>query len=198
MKTVVDQIGTSHSFETSPKRIISLVPSQTELLYDLGLEDMIVGITKFCVHPYHFKSTKKRVGGTKKVHYEKIRLLQPDIIICNKEENTREIVEELRKICTVWVTDIITIEDNFKMITDFGQIFNCRTEAQKWNDKLAFGLEDFRNFIKNRSESRWKNVAYFIWKDPYMVAGNDNFINELLKLNNFINSYQDKGRYQEI
>ena len=181
MKTVVDQIGTSHSFETSPKRIISLVPSQTELLYDLGLEDMIVGITKFCVHPYHFKSTKKRVGGTKKVHYEKIRLLQPDIIICNKEENTREIVEELRKICTVWVTDIITIEDNFKMITDFGQIFNCRTEAQKWNDKLAFGLEDFRNFIKNRSESRWKKVAYFIWKDPYMVAGNDNFINELLK-----------------
>ena len=188
MKTVVDQIGTSHSFETSPKRIISLVPSQTELLYDLGLEDMIVGITKFCVHPYHFKSTKKRVGGTKKVHYEKIRLLQPDIIICNKEENTREIVEELRKICTVWVTDIITIEDNFKMITDFGQIFNCRTEAQKWNDKLAFGLEDFRNFIKNRSESRWKKVAYFIWKDPYMVAGNDNFIN----------SYQDKGRYPEI
>ena len=185
MKTVVDQIGTSHSFETSPKRIISLVPSQTELLYDLGLEDMIVGITKFCVHPYHFKSTKKRVGGTKKVHYEKIRLLQPDIIICNKEENTREIVEELRKICTVWVTDIITIEDNFKMITDFGQIFNCRTEAQKWNDKLAFGLEDFRNFIKNRSESRWKKVAYFIWKDPYMVAGNDNFINELLKLNHF-------------
>ena len=178
MKTVVDQIGTSHSFETSPKRIISLVPSQTELLYDLGLEDMIVGITKFCVHPYHFKSTKKRVGGTKKVHYEKIRLLQPDIIICNKEENTREIVEELRKICTVWVTDIITIEDNFKMITDFGQIFNCRTEAQKWNDKLAFGLEDFRNFIKNKSESRWKKVAYLIWKDPYMVGGNDNFINE--------------------
>ena len=195
VKTLIDQIGTSHSFETSPKRIISLVPSQTELLYDLGLEDKIIGVTKFCVHPYHFKSTKKRVGGTKKVHYEKIRLLQPDIIICNKEENTQEIVEELRKICTVWVTDIITIEDNFQMISDFGQIFNCRTEAQKWNDKLAFALSDFKNFIK---EKPFKKAAYFIWKDPYMVAGNDNFINELLKLNHFENIFQDKGRYPEI
>ena len=92
-------MGTTHSFETSPKRIISLVPSQTELLHDLGLEDRIIGITKFCVHPYHFKSRKKIVGGTKKVHFEKIKLLEPDIIICNKEENTQEIVDELRKIC---------------------------------------------------------------------------------------------------
>ncbi|MFV8343361.1 ABC transporter substrate-binding protein [Flavobacterium sp. XS2P39] len=195
MKILTDQLGTFHSFETSPKRIISLVPSQTELLYDLGLEDRIIGITKFCVHPYHFKSTKKIVGGTKKVHFEKIKLLQPDIIICNKEENTREIVDELRKICPVWVTNIITIEDNFKMITDFGQLFNCRTEAQKWNDKLDFALRDFKNFIKDKP---LKKVAYFIWKDPFMVAGSDNFINELLKLNHFENIYQDKGRYPEI
>ena len=195
VKTLIDQLGTTHTFETSPKRIISLVPSQTELLYDLGLEDKIIGITKFCVHPYHFKSTKKRVGGTKKVHFEKIRLLQPDIIICNKEENTQEIVIELRKICTVWVTDIITIEDNFQMISDFGQLFNCRTEAQKWNDKLAFGLSNFKNFIKDKC---FKKVAYFIWKDPYMVAGTDNFINELLKLNHFENCYLDKGRYPQI
>jgi ABC-type Fe3+-hydroxamate transport system substrate-binding protein len=194
-KKLIDQLGTTHSFETSPKRIISLVPSQTELLYDLGLEDRIVGITKFCVHPYHFKSTKKIVGGTKKVHFEKIRLLQPDIIICNKEENTIEIVDELRKICPVWVTDIITIEDNFKMIMDFGQLFNCRTEAQKWNDKLAFALSDLKNFVKDIPV---KKVAYFIWKNPFMVAGSDNFINELLKLNHFQNIYENKGRYPEI
>ena len=88
MKQLADQLGTVHSFETAPKRIISLVPSQTELLFDLGLEEKIIGITKFCVHPYHLKSTKKIVGGTKKIHFEKIKLLQPDIIICNKEENT--------------------------------------------------------------------------------------------------------------
>jgi iron complex transport system substrate-binding protein len=194
-KKLTDQIGVVHTFESSPQRIVSLVPSQTELLFDLGQEEKIVGITKFCVHPYHFKSTKKSVGGTKKVNYEKIRLLNPDIIICNKEENTKEIVEELRKICPVWVTNIITIEDNFKMISDFGQLFDCRTEAKKWNDKLAFALSDFKNFIKDKSV---KKVAYFIWKNPYMVAGSDNFVNELLKLNHFRNCYDTKGRYPEV
>jgi ABC-type Fe3+-hydroxamate transport system substrate-binding protein len=73
-----------------------------------GQESKIVGITKFCVHPYHFKSTKKWL--VQEVHYEKIRLLEPDLIICNKEENTQEIVEKLSEICPVWVTNIITIE----------------------------------------------------------------------------------------
>ena len=143
MKTLTDQLATTHIFETTPIRIVSIVPSQTELLYDLGLEESIVGITKFCVHPYHFKSTKKIIGGTKKVHFEKIRLLQPDIIIANKEENSKEIVEQLSKICPVWVTDIVTIKDNFKMISDFGQLFNKRTEAQKWIDKIDFAHQDF-------------------------------------------------------
>ncbi len=195
MKTYTDQLGITHSFESVPQRIISLVPSQTELLYELGLEEKIVGITKFCVHPYHFKSTKKIVGGTKKVHFEKIKLLQPDIIICNKEENTEEMVAELRKIATVWVTDICTIEDNLQMITDFGQLFNARTEAQKWNDKLKFALANFKNFI---ADQPIKKVAYFIWKDPYMVAGGSNFINELLNLNHFENIYEDRGRYPEV
>ncbi|MFN7099003.1 MAG: ABC transporter substrate-binding protein [Flavobacterium sp.] len=195
MKTYTDQLGISHSFESVPQRIISLVPSQTELLYELGLEEKIIGITKFCVHPYHFKSTKRIVGGTKKVHFEKIKLLQPDIIICNKEENTEEMVAELRKIATVWVTDICTIEDNLQMITDFGQLFNARTEAQKWNDKLKFALANFKNFIADKPI---KKVAYFIWKDPYMVAGGSNFINELLNLNHFENIYEDRGRYPEV
>ncbi|MSP85247.1 MAG: cobalamin-binding protein [Flavobacteriaceae bacterium] len=192
---LIDQIGIEHIFETSPKRIISIVPSQTELLFDLGQENKIVGITKFCVHPYHFKTIKKSIGGTKNVHFEKIRLLKPDLIIANKEENTKEIVEELSKICPVWVTDIITIEDNFKMISDFGQLLNCRTEAQKWNDKLSFALIDFKFFVKDKT---LKKVAYFIWKNPYMVAGSNTFIDELLKLNNFQNIYENKGRYPEI
>lgn len=195
MKQLKDQLGALHSFETAPKRIISLVPSQTELLYDLGLEEKIIGITKFCVHPFHFKSTKKIVGGTKKIHFEKIKLLEPDIIICNKEENTEEIVNQLKEICPVWVTNIVSIEDNFQMIFDFGQLFNCRTEAQKWNDKLTFALSDFKNYIQ---DIEIKKAAYFIWKDPYMVVGNDTYINELLKLNHFKNIYKDKGRYPEI
>jgi iron complex transport system substrate-binding protein len=195
MKILTDQLNVSHAFETTPKRIISLVPSQTELLYDLGLDENIVGITKFCVHPYHLKSTKTIVGGTKQVNYDKIIALNPDIIICNKEENTQEIVEKLKGVCTVWVTNIITIEDNIQMIHDFGQLFNKRTEAQKWIDKINHAYHNFKELMKDKPI---KKAAYFIWKNPYMVAGSDNFINELLKLNNFENIYQNKSRYPEV
>lgn len=189
---LTDQLGNTHTFETSPQRIVSLVPSQTELLYDLGLEERIVGITKFCVHPFHFKSTKTIVGGTKQVKVDKIKALQPDIIICNKEENTLEIVEELSQICPVWVTDIYTIEDNNKMIEDFGKLFNVRTESQKWIDKINFAKQDFQNFI-NEFESQ--SVAYFIWGKPYMVAGSDTFINHLLTLNKLTNIYANNDKY---
>ena len=195
MLQIYDPLGNFFEIESTPKRIISLVPSLTETLYDLGLEDKIVGITKFCVHPFHFKSTKKIIGGTKKVHYEKIRLLQPDFIIANKEENTEEMVIELRKICPVWVTNIITLEDVLKTITDFGLLFNCRTEAQKWNDKIAFGYADFMKFS---TDLPTRKAAYFIWKNPYMVAGSGTFIDELMQLNKLENCYVNQDRYPEI
>ncbi len=196
MLIIKDQLNTTHTFKTSPNRIVSLVPSQTELLFDLGLEDSIVGITKFCVHPFHFKSTKKIVGGTKKVNLDKIAALKPDIIICNKEENTKEIVEELSLICPVWVTNIIALEDNLEMISSFGKLFNKRVEAQKIIDKINFSYQDFKNFIKDKPKLK---VAYFIWANPYMVAGNNNFINSLLELNNFENIYINREeRYPEV
>ena len=190
-----DPLGTDFELESTPQRIISLVPSLTETLCDLGLEDKIVGITKFCVHPFHLKSTKKIIGGTKKVHYEKIRLLQPDFIIANKEENTQEMVVELRKICPVWVTDIATVEDVMHTINDFGKLFNCRMEARKWSDKIAFNFEDFKAFSANLPI---RKAAYFIWKNPYMVAGTGTFIDELLQLNKFENCYKNQDRYPEI
>ncbi len=191
-----DQLGVEHQFETTPKRIVSLVPSQTETLFDLGLEDEIVGITKFCIHPYHLRSTKTKIGGTKNVHIDKIRELQPDIIIANKEENTLEIVESLKDICPVWVTDIETIDENIRMIEDFGVLFNKRTEAKKWIDKIRFAQKDFMNFVSNKPSYK---AAYFIWREPYMVAGNNTFINELLTLNKFENVYAEREeRYPEI
>ncbi|GGD35645.1 ABC transporter substrate-binding protein [Flavobacterium orientale] len=190
-----DQLGIIHSFTTTPRRIVSLVPSQTELIYDLGLEEELVGITKFCVHPIHLKATKKIVGGTKQVNFDKIKELQPNIIIANKEENTKEIVEELSQICPVWVTNIITVEDNLQMISDFGKLFNKRTTAQKWIDKINFAYLDFQKCIKDKPI---RKVAYFIWANPYMVAGKDTFINEMLQLNHFQNIYEAKGRYPEI
>ncbi|WP_130733597.1 ABC transporter substrate-binding protein [Flavobacterium sp. J27] len=196
MKELIDQMGTKHLFENTPKRIISLVPSQTELLYDLGLEDYLLGITKFCIHPLHLKATKTIVGGTKKIKGDKIKALNPDIIICNKEENTKEIVEELSTICPVWVTDILTIEDNLQMIHDFGILFDKRTEARKWIDKTRFAWQNFKKYIVDKPV---KKAAYFIWANPYMVAGNNTFINELLNLNHFTNIYENKeSRYPEV
>ncbi len=196
---LTDQIKIRHNFQEIPVRIISLVPSQTELLFDLGLENYIVGITKFCVHPIHFLKEKKQVGGTKNPNFEKIMALNPDIIICNKEENSKEIIEECSKICTTWTTNIITIEDNFEMIQDFGQIFNLQENAKLLNEKLSFALSDFKTFIK---EKQIKKVAYFIWKNPYMVVGSDNYINEMLRLNNFENVFEnnnfESNRYPEI
>ncbi|WP_338409008.1 helical backbone metal receptor [uncultured Flavobacterium sp.] len=195
MISFTDQIENLHTFISTPKRIVSIVPSQTELLYDLGLEDSIVGITKFCAHPIHFKATKTVVGGTKNINFKKVKALQPDVIIANKEENTKEIVEELSQICPVIVTDIYSIEDNLQMILDFGKLFSKRTEAQKWHDKINFAYQDFQSFIKDKPS---KKAAYFIWKNPYMVAGKDTFINSLLELNNFKNIYKVKGRYPEV
>jgi len=195
LKILTDQIGTIHTIQSVPQRIVSLVPSQTELLVDLGLEEKIVGITKFCVHPYYLKNVTTIIGGTKNVHFEKIKSLNPDIIIGNKEENTLEIITELQKICPVWVTNVETIEDNFTMINDFGSLLSCKVSSQKITDKLHFALTDFKSFIQ---EKAFKKVAYFIWKNPYMVVGNNTFINSLLELNHLENIYATKSRYPEI
>lgn len=193
--SLTDAVGITHTFDKVPQRIVSLVPSQTELLVDLDLESKIVGITKFCIHPQHLKTAKCIVGGTKKVNYDRIKALKPDVIICNKEENTLDIVENLRALCAVWVTDILTVEDNFKMVDDLGKLLSCTTEAQHLISRLSFALSDFRQFIKNKPVQK---VAYFIWKNPYMVAGSENFINELLKLNHFQNVFESQPRYPEI
>ena len=190
-----DQMDRTFTLVNTPKRIISLVPSQTELLYDLGLEDAIVGITKFCVHPYHLKSTKTIVGGTKNIKLEKIKELQPDIILCNKEENTKEIVETLEKLFPVHVSDVKNIEESLEMITQYGELFRCNTEASKINTKIRFHLKDFQEFVKDIPVQK---VAYFIWRKPWMAAGKDTFINYLLHLCKFENIYESHGRYPEV
>ena len=190
-----DQLNRFISLKGTPQRIISLVPSQTELLCDLGLEQSIVGVTKFCVHPGDIKTTKIVVGGTKQIHLDKIKALQPNIILCNKEENTKAIVEACEEICTVHVSDIYTIPDSLELIHQYGQIFDIEYKASAIIGNIKSEITDFKNFVQNKPVLK---VAYFIWKNPWMVAGNNTFINNLLKLNNFENVYTDRQRYPEI
>lgn len=179
----------------TPKRIISLVPSQTELLVDLGLEEHIVGITKFCIHPSSLKNEKKIVGGTKNIKLESISALRPDVILCNKEENTKEIVAACAKIAPTHVSNITTTGDVLKLINAYGEIFSCKEKAIQLRDTLCFALKNFSENLKN---TKRLNTAYFIWKNPWMVAGNNTFINSMLELNYFENSFKSQERYPEI
>ncbi|NMH86534.1 ABC transporter substrate-binding protein [Flavivirga algicola] len=194
-KTIKDQLNRSIHLRYIPKRIISLVPSQTELLCDLGLESSLVGVTKFCVHPHHIRTNVAVVGGTKQIHIDKIKALQPDIILCNKEENTKDIVESCELICNVHVSDIFTINDSLELIQQYGEVFNKSKEALAIINTIKSELEDFNVFIKNKPTLK---AAYFIWRDPWMVAANNTFINYLLKLNKFDNVFGNKIRYPEI
>lgn len=192
---ITDQLNRTLTFSETPKRIVSLVPSQTELLVDLGLKNSLVGITKFCVHPNHLRKEKTIVGGTKNIHLNKIKALNPDIIICNKEENTQEIVESCEKIAPVYVSDILTIKDNLQFIIDVGKIFNLSAKAEKLVNEIQQKQKEFESLIKDKSLQK---VAYFIWKAPWMVTGNNNFINEILKINRFQNVFKHLDRYPEI
>ena len=123
-KIFIDQMHREVKIDSPPKRIVSLVPSQTELLYDLGLQDNIVGQTLFCIHPADKHKTKTIIGGTKKLKLELILALQPDLIIGNKEENEQQQIEYLMQNATVWMSDIYTLSDSLEMIKSIGEIVN--------------------------------------------------------------------------
>jgi ABC-type Fe3+-hydroxamate transport system substrate-binding protein len=169
-------------------RIISLVPSQTELLYDLGLRDEVAGITKFCIHPDEWFRTKPRIGGTKQLNIEKIRKLDPDLIIANKEENVKEQVEELEKHFPVITTDVNTLEDALEMISLLGKITGRSKAAEEMISAIRYGFD-------NLTVETSMRTCYLIWNDPYMTIGGDTFINDMMARCGFFNIFSDKKRY---
>ncbi len=192
-----DQLNRKLELSSAPKRIISLVPSQTELLYDLGLREEVVGITKFCVHPGEWFHSKTRVGGTKKYDFEKIKALQPDLIIGNKEENEKEQIEELMKEYPVWMSDIYTLKDACDMIMRIGTMVGKITEAT--NLKLEIESKFNRFQLPAQRSEGLQSVAYFIWRRPYMTAGHDTFINDMLQRCGFQNVFTGyDSRYPEV
>jgi ABC-type Fe3+-hydroxamate transport system substrate-binding protein len=189
---IKDQIGHQFELTVTPQRIISLVPSQTELLYDLGLDERVVGITKFCIHPNEWFTSKARVGGTKTVNFEKIADLQPDLIIANKEENTQAEIEALQKIYPVYTSDIFNLHDSLNMMEDIGGITDA---SEKAKNLIAQIKTDF-SALKPITIANNK-VLYLIWKDPYMTIGEDTFINDMLLRCGF-NPVKVGTRYPEL
>jgi ABC-type Fe3+-hydroxamate transport system substrate-binding protein len=191
-RSFTDMLGRTVEVNYPPQRIISLVPSQTELLYELGLDGEVVGITKFCVHPEEWFRTKTRVGGTKKLNIEKIHELKPDLIIANKEENTQEQIEMLTKEFPVWISDIKNISEALQMIQVVGLIVDREEKANSIVDDIVSG------FTMLQQAATQKKVAYFIWYNPWMSVGGDTFISNMIPTIGWKNVLQDKERYPEI
>lgn len=193
MPLYIDQLNRKVELNKIPQRIISLVPSQTELLFDLGLDEEVIGITKFCVHPDHWFKTKTRVGGTKQLHLEKIKELRPDLIIANKEENVQSQIEELVKDFPVWVSGVNNLNDAVEMIESIGEITNKLIKAKEITNQIKKSFFDLSLPFR-----RTGGTCYLIWKDPYMTIGGDTFISNMLSHAGFQNLFQHQTRYPEL
>jgi ABC-type Fe3+-hydroxamate transport system substrate-binding protein len=190
-----DQIRRNIVLKNIPDKIVSVVPSQTELLYDLDLGDKITGITKFCIHPSHLKTEKEIVGGTKNLNIDKIRKLSPDLIIANKEENNPVQIKNLSGEFPVWTSDVKQLSDALEMIQSIGRLTGTEKKANDLALKIRMRFKQLEEAMTN-----FKNipVVYLIWKNPYMTVGADTFIHDILKRTAFTNIFSDKLRYPEF
>lgn len=167
-----------------------MVPSITELLFELGLNTEVVGITKFCIRPPEWHSSKTRIGGTKEVDLDKLLLLRPNLVIANREENVRQEVEIIAQHVPVWLTDVSTTEEALNMISDIGNICHKKLKAAT----LIAGINQQLAQLK-RKHFEPIPVAYLIWRKPYMTVGGDTYINDLLIKAGFVNVYNSECRY---
>ena len=190
---LIDQIGQFVQLKTwPPKRLVSLVPSQTELLYALGLEEEVIGITKFCIKPKTWFEQKTRIGGTKNPKLALIQSLQPDLILANKEENRQEDVLALAQNYPVYTSDVANLGQALAMIRDFGLILDRVGQAQSLIQNIETGFAELQGLnIKQR-------VLYLIWQNPFMSIGSDTFIHAMLEQMGLENCLKDQQRYPQL
>src|SRR6266516_1599793 len=175
-----------------PKKIISIFPSITELLSKLGLEEEVIGITKFCVHPDHWFRNKIKVGGTKTLNIPLIKKLCPCLIIANKEENEKSQIELLQDDLNIWVTDITTLQDAISMIKDVGVL------TGKFDEATALIAAINNEFSGMPVSGKKISAAYLIWQNPYMASGGDTFINDMMNHCGLQNIFSDNKLYPKI
>lgn len=191
-KTVIDKLGRSVSYPFPPKRIISLCPGITDTLFALDLQDELVGRTRFCIHPRDEVKSVRAVAGTKDINLEAIKDVRPDLIIVEKEENTKEIVEELEQYFPVYVAEVQTIDEAFQMFEDMGMLTDRVAAA-------AHLVDTTRKQFEKLPSANGKRVAYVIWRKPYMVVGKDTYIQSMLNRMGFVNPFtESEGRYPAV
>ena len=188
--STVDMIGRNVQIRQPIERIVCLVPSITELLFEIGLGHLVVGVTVFCVHPENAVKHLIKVGGTKKVRMQAIEDLKPDLIICNQEENTLEMVNALEEQFPVWVSSVCNLKECYRLILELGQIHGVVPSALKLQQDIQ------KAFASIKVRHRYR-CLYLIWRNPYMSIGKDTFIHHLLELAGF-DHIIESNRYPEI
>jgi len=188
---LTDQLNRVITIDNPIKSVISLVPSHTELLFDLGLKDLIKGRTKFCIHPSSEIHNVPIVGGTKNINHSIIRSINPDLIIANKEENRKEDVLNLAKEYPIWVSEIKTLQDSIEMIQQMGTLFNKQDQANSIQNE-TYLKTDTLSFKPS------KKAAYLIWQDPFMTVGADTYIHNMMNHLGFENVFASFTRYPEV
>lgn len=196
LRVYTDQLGRSVHVPFPPRRIVSLVPSQTELLHHLGLDEAVVGITRFCVHPQQWFREKPRVGGTKQLHLDRIAALQPDLVIANREENDKEQVTALMQQFPVWTSDIHTLAEALQMIGAIGDITGRSERALQLVQEIRQAFAELENNLHVTGPP--VRTAYLIWQDPWMAAGGDTFINGMMEACGLENVFAHLPRYPVI
>jgi ABC-type Fe3+-hydroxamate transport system substrate-binding protein len=186
--TSIDQLNQEVALKRPPQRIISLVPSQTELLFDLGLDDQIVGVTKFCVHPAHARKTKAIIGGTKHFDLDRIHSLKPDLVIGNKEENYPEGIAELCRHYPVWMSDVVDVQDALFMVSEVARITDRALPGQKLLMEINASLNSMPLFSPRRT-------LYLMWHEPWMGAASGTFIHALMEKSGLVNVLANVERY---
>lgn len=191
-KEVIDHLGRSVQYGFPPKKIICLCPGITETLYSLNLENEIAGRTRYCIFPADKIEKATVVGGTKEIDETAIRKLNPDLIIVEKEENTKEIVEILENDFPVFCAEVQSINDAYRMIGDMAALTDREQEGKQL---IATIKKEFSSLPKMNG----KRAAYIIWRNPYMAAGKNTYINSLLEEMGFENPFAGlEGRYPVI
>lgn len=181
-----DLLGRTFDFLTPPKRVVSLVPSLTETLFDLGAGDAVAGVTDFCIFPEGLDLP--RVGGTKNPHIDEIRALAPDLVYMNLEENLERHAKQIEAFAPVFVTEPKTVDDVADLITTLGAIHQRAETAQELNDSLNRERVTVASF----------SFAVPIWKNPWMWCGGDTYVSNLVESIGGRNVLRDLERYPSL
>ncbi len=193
---LIDAAGQHHR-QAQKAKILSLVPSLTELMFDLGLENSLVGRTAFCVHPKNRIKSIPSIGGTKQVNWEKVEAAAPTHALVNIDETPKELAEALSgKGIIPIVTHPIAPQDNLELFRFFGRLFDREDQAEKLCQSFDSAWEELKTIQADLPD---RKVLYLIWKDPFMTVSQDTYISQMLNLINWHSLGHDENRrYPEV